>query len=192
MATFLRSKPSIQSISVRRATIAGWTLVELMIVLTIAALLLLIAVPSYFTWLAEYQLLNHARLLAGSMNVARSEAIKRGYRVNLCRSSDQRTCGGSGWQSGWLVYVDENRDGDIDVDEPVLHAEPPPTANITVTANAPLRNYVSYTPLGSARLLNGALQMGTFSLCRPGTRELHVVLANSGRVRIEKTPAPCP
>ena len=59
-------------------------------------------------------------------------------------------------------------------------------------ANRPLEEYVSYTDLGQARLLNGALQMGTFTVCRSGQLALHVVLANSGRVRIEKTDDRCP
>ena len=46
---------------------------------------------------------------------------------------------------------------------------------------------MSYTSLGHARMLNGALQMGTFTVCRSGQRALHVVLANSGRVRTERT-----
>jgi hypothetical protein len=51
---------------------------------------------------------------------------------------------------------------------------------------------VSYTGFGYARLLSGALQMGTFVVCKPGQKAIHVVLANSGRVRISKTTQPCP
>jgi len=51
---------------------------------------------------------------------------------------------------------------------------------------------VSYTPLGRARMLNGALQMGTFTLCRSGQNALEIVLANSGRVRVVKTGDRCP
>ncbi len=61
-----------------------------------------------------------------------------------------------------------------------------------MSANRPVDDYVSYTSLGQARMLNGALQMGTFVVCRRGQRALHVVLANTGRVRIEKTTDRCP
>jgi type IV fimbrial biogenesis protein FimT len=60
-----------------------------------------------------------------------------------------------------------------------------------VRANRPLDGYVSYTSLGQARMLNGALQMGTFTVCRSGQQALHVVLAGSGRVRIEKPGERC-
>jgi len=61
-----------------------------------------------------------------------------------------------------------------------------------VQANRPVGEYVSYTSIGHARMLNGALQMGTFTVCRSGHRALNVVLAGSGRVRIDKTNSRCP
>jgi hypothetical protein len=51
---------------------------------------------------------------------------------------------------------------------------------------------VSYTSLGHARMLSGALQMGTFVVCKPGQDALQVVLANSGRARVQPTAQRCP
>ena len=65
-------------------------------------------------------------------------------------------------------------------------------SGITIRGNRPVDDYVSYTSLGSARLLNGALQMGTFTVCKSGRRAIDVVLANSGRARIQKTAVVCP
>jgi len=61
-----------------------------------------------------------------------------------------------------------------------------------VSANRPLDDYVSYTSFGFARQLSGALQMGTFVVCKPGLNAIHVVLANSGRARIDRTVIRCP
>ncbi len=93
---------------------------------------------------------------------------------------------------GFVVFVDVNRDGRVDDGEPVLGIEGRAPPGITITANRPLDDYVSYTSIGHARMLNGALQMGTITVCRSGQRALHVVLANSGRVRTEKTGIACP
>ena len=184
--------PATTALRGRDAAAAGFTLVELLVALAIGGVLLAIAAPAYGDWVAAYQLRNHAEQLAASMRLARSEALRRGHRVNLCPAADARRCGqADGWDGGWLVFVDANRDGRIDDDEPVLRVLHAPVPDIRVQANRPLASYVSFTSLGSARLLNGGLQMGTFTLCRPGQHALKVVLANSGRVRLEKTLDPC-
>jgi type IV fimbrial biogenesis protein FimT len=173
---------------------AGFSLIELLIAVAIFGLLVLAAGPSYRHWIATQQLANHAHFLAGTLNQARSEAIKSGYRVNLCKSRDRRQCAddGGGWESGWILYVDENQDGEIGDGEPVIRRGGPPGNDITVRGNRPVADYVSYTSLGHARMLSGALQMGTFVVCKPGQDELHVVLANSGRARVQPTTQPCP
>ena len=171
----------------------GWTLVELLLGLALSALLVVLALPYYGEWIADYQLLNQAQLLAGTMNIARAEAIKRGRRVNLCKSADLRQCVLTGnWESGYIVHVDADRDGAVDVGEIALRVAAPATSGITIRGNRPVDDYVSYTSLGSARMLNGALQMGTFTVCKPGRLAIDVVLANSGRARIQKTAVPCP
>ena len=171
----------------------AFTIVELLFALSLAALLASAAVPTFHDWLGAYQLANHAKHLAESMTRARTEAIRRGHRVSLCKSSDRRQCANHGsWESGFLLYVDVNRDGLVDAGEPVLEIEDRAPPGITIVANRPLDHYVSYTSVGHARMLNGALQMGTLTLCKRGQRALLVVLANSGRVRTERTGNVCP
>ncbi len=74
----------------------------------------------------------------------------------------------------------------------MLAVDGPAPPGVTVQANRPLDDYVSYTSVGNARMLNGALQMGTFTVCRTGQSAMQVVLANSGRVRVEKSASRCP
>jgi type IV fimbrial biogenesis protein FimT len=184
--------------TVRRSTAArgrsahGWTQAELLVAMAISGMLLTLALPHYRTWLSAYELRNAAEQLAAGMAVARSEAIKRGHRVNLCKSADRRRCADSGgWDAGWVLYADLNVDGRVDDDEPLLRSDGPVRPGIRVVANRPLDDYVSYTSLGHARLLDGALQMGSFRVCRAGQAAWKVVLANSGRVRVERTGEPC-
>ena len=92
---------------------------------------------------------------------------------------------------GFLMHTDDNADGVVDADEALLRAEGPAPHDITVDANRPIDDYISFTGLGHARLLNGALQMGTFTVCKPGRDALLVVLATSGRVRIDRTRERC-
>ncbi|HKW81328.1 MAG TPA: GspH/FimT family pseudopilin [Casimicrobiaceae bacterium] len=172
----------------------GFTLIELLIAATIFALLALAAGPTWRTWIATQRSTNQAYFLAGAMNQARSEAIKSGQRVNLCKSRDRLTCAddAGGWETGWIMFVDENRDGQVSDGEAVVHVEGPSPAGVTVRGNRPVVNYVSYTSLGHARMLSGALQMGTLTVCQPGQTALQVVLANSGRARVQATRQGCP
>jgi type IV fimbrial biogenesis protein FimT len=80
----------------------GFTLVELLVAIAISAILLTIAVPSYRGARLNSQLRASANDLIGSINLARSEAIKRGTTVTLCASADGDNCGGA-WNEGWLV-----------------------------------------------------------------------------------------
>lgn len=177
-----------------RSSISGVTLVELIIALAVMGILFAMIPPAYANWIASQQLANHARHLAETMEIARTEAIKHGYRVNLCRSVDGRQCAATagGWESGWLMFIDDNHNGDLEPDELVLRVEGHAENAITVQGNRPVKDYISYTSLGHARLINGALQMGTLVVCKPGQDALNVVMANSGRTRIDKTHNRCP
>ncbi len=170
----------------------GFTLVESVVALAVAAALLMLAASAYRDWIEDAQVMNHARLLLTTMNEARAEAIKRGHRVNLCKSADGRQCTESGrWDQGFILHDDHDRTGAVDGPDAVIRVEPAPRG-IVVDANRPLSDYVSFTSFGQARLLSGALQMGTFTVCKPGRRTIRVVLVASGRVRLERTRVVCP
>ena len=177
----------------RQCGMRGFGLSELLVTLLLGALLLGLAVPAYNDWIATTEMMNEAQHLANSMNQARAAAINSGFRVNLCQTAGGRQCLPVGtWEGGWILFIDTNRNGEVDDDEKVLWVEQAAPAGVTMAANGPLSYYVSYTSLGHARMLNGALQMGTFTVCRRGRPAIDVVLAHSGRVRIARTSAICP
>lgn len=90
----------------------GVTMIELLIVLTIAAILAAMATPSFNEFIADTRLTSTMSQLTGDLNRARSEAIKRNQRVLVCvRNSTGTDCGtGTNWQSGWLVCYDTDQD----------------------------------------------------------------------------------
>jgi len=99
----------------------GFTLLELMITMAIAAILLTVAVPSFQTTISNNRLATQTNSLVTDINIARSEAAKRGTGVVLCSSSNPNapapTCIGAGnaWTSGWIVFV--NGPGDTDASQ---------------------------------------------------------------------------
>lgn len=86
--------------------VAGFTLIEMMVAIAVLAIMVAIALPSFSQLLATNRLTGQANELTASLQLARSEAIRRNARVALCPSSDGATCasGAAGW-SKWIVQV---------------------------------------------------------------------------------------
>ena len=92
---------------------AGFTIMELMIVVTIVGVLTAASLPGLNAWVRNASRTAAVTEFLGSMHLARSEAIKRNSRIGMCPSSDAATCDGTqDWGVGWLVFVDS--DGDMD------------------------------------------------------------------------------
>src|SRR5215469_11528870 len=94
---------------------AGFTITELMVVMTIVAILLGVGVPSYRYIQNSYRMSAEMNSLVGDLMYARAEAIKEGQPVAVCASSDGLTCSGATtWHGGWIVFPDPARGGAAD------------------------------------------------------------------------------
>ena len=84
-------------------------MMELLVVITIVAILLGIAAPSYRYVTYSNRVSSEVNALLGDLQFARSEAIKEGQAVTVCPSTNQTQCANSSaWQSGWIVFSDVN------------------------------------------------------------------------------------
>jgi len=79
----------------RLAFRTGFTLIEALIALAIAAILLVLAAPGYFRWLADSEILNSAQSVAGGLRTAQAEAIKRNGKIEF---SIDKTTGSGSWE----------------------------------------------------------------------------------------------
>ena len=88
----------------RRARARGLTVIELMTALVVVGVLVAIAVPSYKNAQLSSRLSASANDLFASVQLARSEAIKRNVAVTLCASANGSTCTATGgWEQGWVL-----------------------------------------------------------------------------------------
>lgn len=122
----------------------GFTLIELLVVLTLAAILLSLAAPSFSRLISATRITGAVNTFMGDLRFARSEAIRLGGTVTMCRSSNPETtntsgptCGNGsavGWESGWIIFRDQNSDAtrdydaDTTLDDRVLRIQGPLTS----------------------------------------------------------------
>src|SRR5690606_7896913 len=93
-----------------RRNFAGFTLLELMVVIAIAAILLALALPSFTSTLRSNRVATSTNELLATLSLARSEAVRNTRGAGVCTSADGGACGGD-WDSGWLVWGDSNGNG---------------------------------------------------------------------------------
>jgi len=139
----------------------GLTLVELLTSLVVMGILLIVAAPGFETAVRRTEVVEEANRLLADIQYARSEAIKRGTPVNLCRSGIAATCtevdctchtdtSQFEWHGGWLLYASNNRDTSYDPDAgPLLRQAYKAEETITITSDSNLNQWLSIGPSGS-------------------------------------------
>lgn len=84
----------------------AFTLIELMVTISVLAVVIALAAPSFSTILRENRLAALSTELQGAMQLARSEAVKRRENIRVCRSNAGQTActNGTNWAAtGWLI-----------------------------------------------------------------------------------------
>ncbi len=139
----------------------GFSLLELVITLAIAAIVVGVAAPSFSSMIQDNRLSSQSRDIISALNLARSEAIKRGTRVALCKSANSSDCTTDGnWAQGWIVFVDGDEDrARNDDDETILRVHGSLAGNNSLIGNRNVEDYIAYAPDGRS------VQPGTLSLC---------------------------
>ena len=157
---------------------AGFSLLELLLVSLVASVLATVGIPAFRNLLLDARMVAQVNRLVHGIHLARQEAEKRGADVALCRSTDGRSCDHTQpWQSGFIVFVNRNRDDppQVDAGEVVLQSTPAWSGGL-ITAN---RNAFIFRPYGK-RSVNG-----TVHLCDrrgPGAAK-SVIVSYTGRPR---------
>lgn len=161
----------------------GFSLIELMVTLSIFAILAGIAMPSFSSMMAKYRLSNENTALMLDLVFARGEAVNRSTRITACQSSNGTSCTGGGWGTGRIVFVDSGAIGTVDAGDLILRVSDPITNGDTMTPAAPAN--ISYDSTGTP---NGNLTIVT---CKSGYTGAKVIVYPTGRIRAD-TNGVCP
>jgi len=90
---------------------AGFTLVELMVTIAVAAILLTIGVPSLVSLYEGMRVNNNITKIHDIMVFARNQAVSYGTTVNVCPFATATSCGTStDWSKGIRVYIGNDKE----------------------------------------------------------------------------------
>lgn len=173
----------------------GFTLIELVVTLVVAAVLITWALPSFKNLIVSNRLVAQTNDLIGAISLARAEAIKRGSTVSVCKSKNGTQCNSStvctggasgtvGWSDGWIVFLN-NATGTgadarcVDANEQIIRTHGAVPDQFTLNSNSAFTDVLSYRSNG---ISTGS---GTFAICYSNKLDSAktVVVNQSGRVR---------
>lgn len=165
----------------------GFSLIELLVVMAVAAILLAIALPSFSDVMVRNRIASSANEFIAAVTYARSEAIRRGGTAGICASSNRTSCTGA-WSDGWLVWADANRNGTLDAAEVLRVGAASGDDDFTA---ADVGTEVRFTRRGvvDATYLNATTPDAEFTLkpdsCRAGKPHVRTLtLTLTGQVRL--------
>lgn len=177
---------------------SGFTLIELMLVLSIMSILTAIALPHLRTWIDRSVIDGASSSFRSALRLARSEAMSRSEVVSLCaldgsKPPDVFVCaaGGKDWSSGWMVFVDRDRRGEVNPGDLVLGIYQPGAGAPKIEATL---RYISFQPNGvSLTAASHFVYLPTWAapgdLSAPGA--LRLCLNKPGRARAVPAPVAC-
>lgn len=162
----------------------GFTLVELLITIAIAAILLSAGVPAFTDFIRNNRLQSAAAGIVADFAAARTEAARTYLTVSVCPSSAGTACDGADWTAGRIVYADADGDGNPQATE-IIRWSSALDVGLSATEGG-FGTLVAFRPTGAATAA------GTIDLCdsRSGAYGRRVDVNAAGRIVLRQ--ANCP
>lgn len=169
---------------------AGVTLLEMVVCLAVGLVLVALAGPSLSAQHKDWLITAATNDWMASVHQAKLNAVTAGRSVVLCPTGGEDACAiGRPWSEGYLAFIDVNRNGALDPDDTILRELGALSPKVRVTGNAPVSRYIKFDSDGTPRLLSGAFQAGTLTLCVIGETDPRyfrkLVMSAPGRLRVE-------
>jgi type IV fimbrial biogenesis protein FimT len=167
---------------------SGFTIMELMVTVTLVAIIATFAFPSVDYLLRNSRLTSQLNNLAATLHYARSEAVKRGTPVTVCKTHAALQCDTRpGWERGWIVFVDDGGgvatgkgNGKHEKPELMLRVHEALEGGTTLRGNRNVAHRVTFSASGFSGGFNGTLR-----LCdaRGARAAKALIVSRLGRIR---------
>jgi len=166
---------------------SGFTLIELMVTIAVAAILLVMATPSFVSYQRSSELTSAANSLVAGINAARGEAMKRGMNAMVMPAT------GTDWSSGWTVFVDQDRSGGFNTGDTTVIQQPALPSYFSATGQGTASEapaYIMFDASGYTKTKTAGFGALTMTIARNDLngaalteQTRRVVIARSGRAR---------
>jgi type IV fimbrial biogenesis protein FimT len=164
----------------------GFNIIELMVGIAVLGVLLGVGVPSFIDMIGNNRLVEQSNSMITALNYARSEALKRGFRVSACPGAGTACSGGTDWNAGVLVFSDDTgTTGTLDGSDELLQSWPASTSGFVAGGGS--------SPASITFLPNGAQAAAQIDIYKSGCTGLQlrrVTVALTGRVGMTKVACP--
>ncbi|MGY3942304.1 GspH/FimT family pseudopilin [Aeromonas tecta] len=163
--------------------VKGFTLLELMIAVSLGIILLGIGAPAMSSLLNENTLQFESRSVLKYLRFARSQAVDNQQTVTACLANASDNCVTAS-PTQLLVFIDDNGNNILNSGEQFLARSPTFPRTLTAANN---RISTTFSPDGTSLVTNA-----TLSLCSPGNAQVNLVIAPSGRTTQSTQANICP
>jgi type IV fimbrial biogenesis protein FimT len=187
----MHEQTEVRDHMLKNQRITGFTLYELLVAMAIGAVIVVLGVPSFSGTLDNQRMTSATNELVMSLNLAKSEAIKRVSYVSVCKTDDFKSCtdGDSRWDDGWIVFANAttaNLDS-IDGDDVVIRVYPALRDSLTITPTGTIDGFISFRPTGTIGT-SAANMTGTLTTCdeRGASNARGILLEPSGQWRVSR------
>jgi type IV fimbrial biogenesis protein FimT len=171
----------------------GFTLIELVTTLSVALVLLTIAVPNFSTMINNNTLSAQSNDLVQTLALARSEALTRKATVVLCKSNDELSCSvldSAKWEQGWIMFVDTNGNRSRQNAELLMRTWPGLAGSNSLRSDSAFTNYIAFLPDGRSIGSGNTVPPveGEFRLCdERGKKHARVIeITPIGRAKVKE------
>ncbi|WP_233244332.1 GspH/FimT family pseudopilin [Acidovorax sp. HMWF029] len=173
----------------------GFTAIELLVVVTILAVLAALAGPSFGPLIERWRTNQAVNNITSTIYLARSEAIKRGGKVSvrkIANGTDGCTFAPDNdeWSCGWIIFVDTDEDGNLDAGEEILQSFPMPTnVDISNKNNTVSFRFDRWGRTNNINAASFAIVPRAGGVASPAATA--VCFSTGGRVRVVKESVTC-